>query len=289
MVLLANRPTPRFAAMETTLETRDGGSDPRTARDRSAIVVTRHGPQVRITISRVEKHNALSREVLSALAAAVNDAAGDETCSHVVVTGAGDRYFAAGGDLVDLAVIRSEADTRDFAVEARSALDTLRRSAVPVIGWLNGNAIGGGAELAMACDLRVAASTARIGYIQSRLAITSAWGGGPDLVARVGASRAMRMMMRAEQATAAEAWRDGLVDAVIDGGPDGDDGRAFLRPFDDTPRHVLAAIKANVAASRGDADAARATETNSLVATWTHPAHWAAVDRVFASTRKRPD
>lgn len=263
--------------------------DDASAADAGDVVVSRIGPQCRITIRRVAKHNALSRGVLAALASGVAAAAGDASASYVVLTGDGDRYFAAGGDLVDLAQVRSVDDTTAFARASRAALDTIRTSRLPVIAWLNGDAIGGGAELALACDVRVMARTARIGYVQSRLAITSAWGGGPDLVAAVGPSRAMRMMMRAELRTADEALGDGLADAVVDGGPDGDAARTFFAPLDRVPRHVLVAIKANVLACRSPSfQRARDVEEANLVATWTHDAHWVAVDRVFASTRRAP-
>ena len=75
---------------------------------------------------------------------------------------------------------------------------SLRACPLPVLAYLNGDAIGGGAELALACDMRLQSASARIGFIQARLAITSAWGGGPDLCRIVGAARAMRMMSRCE-------------------------------------------------------------------------------------------
>src|SRR3546814_13571644 len=77
-----------------------------------------------------------------------------------------------------------------MSVESRDALDAIRDCDVPVIAYLNGDAIGGGAELALACDMRVMAATARIGYIQAKLAIPPAWGGGTDLCVLIGSSRA---------------------------------------------------------------------------------------------------
>ena len=255
--------------------------------DRARIVVERFATQLRITVDRVEKHNALGRDTLAALASAVTSAATDENVGYVVIRGAGSRYFAAGGDLIDLATIRSEAETTAFATTSRAALDTIRECPLPVIAYLNGDALGGGAELALACDLRVMTSASRIGYVQSRLAISTAWGGGPDLCAIVGPSRALSMMMRAEMVGAAEALSIGLCDAVFQTDLAGDDAQRFFKPIDATPRHVLMALKENVVACRPTAvrDAARAVEQRNLVATWTHPAHWDAVDRVFARTR----
>src|SRR3546814_2358734 len=80
----------------------------------------------------------------------------------------------------------------------RAVLEKLRSFPAPVIAALNGDAFGGGAELAMACDLRIAAGHARIGFLQGKLAISTAWGGGPDLFAALGISRALRLLARAE-------------------------------------------------------------------------------------------
>lgn len=255
----------------------------------TGLSIERVGPQCRITIGRIEKHNALSRDVLAELARIVTEAARDATVSYVVIRGDGARYFAAGGDLVDLSTIRSQADTAAFATQSRTALDAIRTSAVPVVAWLNGDALGGGAELAMACDLRVMTPTARIGYVQSRLAITSAWGGTPDLCAVVGPSRALRMMARAELIVAEQAFADGLADAIVEGDLDGPAAKAFFAPLDAAPRHVLAALKANVVACRSTLayETSREVEHANLVATWTHADHWAAVDRFLARPRTR--
>jgi enoyl-CoA hydratase len=256
------------------------------AADTATVLIERAGPRLRITIDRVEKHNALSRETLAALAAAVVAAGSDEAVGYVVIRGAGTRYFAAGGDLVDLAGIRTDAQTAAFATTSRAALDTIRDCPLPVIAYLNGDALGGGAELAMACDLRVMTSNARIGYVQSRLAISSAWGGGPDLCAAVGSSRALRMMIRGEMVGATEALAIGLCDAVFETDLACGDAHDFFKPIDATPRHVLKALKENVVACRpATRDAARDVEHRNLVKTWTHPAHWDALDRVLARPR----
>ena len=116
------------------------------------------------------------------------DSARDEPdLACVVLTGAGDKYFAAGGDLRDLAQVRTEQGVCAMVEEARAALDAVRTFPLPVVAVLNGDALGGGAELALACDLRVMREGASIGYVQGRLAITTGWGGGTDLATVIGA------------------------------------------------------------------------------------------------------
>ena len=107
--------------------------------------------------------------------------------------------------MLDLASVRDESATREMTEQARRALYTIRGCPIPVVVYLNGDAIGGGAELALACDIRLQAAHARIGFVHARLAITSAWGGGPDLCKLIGGARAMRMMGRCELIDAQQA------------------------------------------------------------------------------------
>ncbi len=241
-----------------------------------------------VTIDRAAKHNALARPVLAELAAAVREAGRDEQVRYVVVTGAGDRYFAAGGDLRDLAGVRDEPAVLAMMEEAGAALDSIRQCPVPVIACLNGDAIGGGAELALACDMRLQAAHARIGYIQARLAITSAWGGGPDLFALVGPSRALRMMARAELVDASQALSWGLADAVFADGPTGGEVSAFLQPLDTCAPLVLRGIKAQSIAARQNAGwaAHRRVEQQHLVRTWLHEDHWTASDKLLSKATR---
>ncbi len=241
-----------------------------------------------LTVDRADKHNALARPVLAALADAVREAGARTGTRYLVISGAGEKYFAAGGDLRDLAGVRDEPAVRAMMDEAGAALDAIRHCPVPVLAYLNGDAIGGGAELALACDMRLQAAHARIGYIQSRLAITSAWGGGPDLFRLLGPARAMRMMARAELVDAPTALAWGLADAVIGDGPQGSDMADFLQPLDLCAPQVLRGIKAQaIAARQGQAwPAHRRVEQDHLTRTWLHDDHWAASDRLLDKAAK---
>ncbi|MCH8238351.1 MAG: enoyl-CoA hydratase/isomerase family protein, partial [Proteobacteria bacterium] len=130
---------------------------------------------ITVTIDRPGKRNALSREVLAELAEIFTAAARDDGLKAAVVTGAGDKCFAAGGDLKDLASVRTLNDARAMADDAKQAFEAIRRFPVPVVAALNGDALGGGAELAVACDFRVFAHHARIGFVHGRLNIPTAW------------------------------------------------------------------------------------------------------------------
>lgn len=258
--------------------TKNDGSTP------DLLVQEREPGAVWITVNRPQKHNALARPVLAALGAAVTAAGQRPDVRYVVVTGAGERYFAAGGDLVDLASVRDEAAVIAMMEEAGAALDSIRRCPVPVLAYLNGDAIGGGAELALACDMRMQGARARIGFIQARLAITSAWGGGPDLFRLLGPARALRMMSRCELVDVQQALDWGLADAVVSDGPDGKDLAAFTRPLALCPPQVLRGIKAQAIAARQGASwsAHRAVEQKHLVQTWLHDDHWAASEKLLS-------
>lgn len=264
---------------------------PPTLSDVSAAHVRIEAPEpgaVWITVDRAHKHNALARPVLAELASAVRAAGQRPDVRYVVVSGAGDRYFAAGGDLRDLSAVRDEPAVMAMMEDACAALDAIRQCPVPVVAYLNGDAIGGGAELALACDMRLLAPHARIGFIQARLAITSAWGGGPDLFRLVGPSRALRMMALAELVEAEQALAWGLADAVINDGVDGADLDNFLFPLRACPPQVLRGIKAQAIAARSGADwaAHRQVEREHLTHTWLHDDHWAAADKLLSKASR---
>jgi enoyl-CoA hydratase/carnithine racemase len=248
----------------------------------------RHPGVAWLTIDRPQKHNALARTVLAELAEAISAIGSDEHIRFIVLTGAGERFFAAGGDLLDLAGVRTEPDVLQMTDQARAALDAVRHCPVPVIAYLNGDAIGGGAELALACDMRLQGAHARIGFVQARLAITSAWGGGPDLCQLIGAARAMRMMSRSELVDAERALAWGLADGVISDGPGGADMTSFLAPLLACPPQVLRGIKAQTSAWRQGLPWAdrRATEQQHLVKTWLHEDHWRASENLLSKGKK---
>ncbi|MBI3067348.1 MAG: enoyl-CoA hydratase/isomerase family protein [Betaproteobacteria bacterium] len=237
-----------------------------------------------VTINRPERRNALSRAVLAELKSVFVDFANAEDLRVAVLRGAGEKSFAAGGDLRDLAAVRTREEARRMADEAHDALDAIRFFPLPVVAALNGDALGGGAELAVACDFRVAAGHAHIGFIHGRLNIATAWGGGEDLMRLVGVSNALRLLAASERLDAAAAQRIGLVNAVA---APNESFQAeidrFIAPFRQQVPQVLRAFKALATAVRRGvlAAAIREIETCRLVETWVHPDHWHAADNVL--------
>lgn len=167
-----------------------------------------------VTVNRPDKRNALNATVRRELAAALDALSADAAVRVVVLTGAGEKAFVAGADIAEFAE-RSALEQR-AAMAGRSVFETVAQYPKPTIAMINGFALGGGCELAMACDLRVAARSARLGQPEVRLGILPGGGGTQRLPRLVGPGRALRMILSGESIDAAEAERIGLVDLVVD-------------------------------------------------------------------------
>lgn len=242
---------------------------------------------LRVTIDRAEKRNPLSLGVLERLRQIFTDAAADQSLRVAVITGAGDKAFASGGDLRELAQYRSHADAQAFSLHGKAALDALRHFPVPVIARLNGLALGGGAELAMACDLRFAARTAQIGFIHGKLNIASSWGGGNDLVRLIGPARALQMMMSGSVFDAPTAKDMGLVEGLCPENMDYDKWfNEELAQLAARPAQVMRAFKSIARAastmSRAEADH---LQTEHFAQVWVHEDHWDAVANLERKSR----
>lgn len=240
-----------------------------------------------VRLERPEKRNALNRATLTELGRAFAAHADDADVKVTVLTAAGDKAFAAGGDLKDFDAVRSEAEADALFRLANESLSAVRRFPVPTVAALNGVALGGGAELAVACDFRVAAPRASIGFVQGRLAITSGFGGGTDLMRLLGPNRALLHMLRAESLPADEARALGLVDEVA--GPDeGLDAciARFIEPMLRLPVQVLRALKSLAMAERSGlpAEERERLEREAFARAWAHPDHWAALERALPKT-----
>jgi enoyl-CoA hydratase/carnithine racemase len=244
------------------------------------LIVARDGAVLRVTINRPERRNALRMALLDEIGAAFASHAADPAIRFAVLTGAGDRCFAAGGDLQELSAIRSVEDTLAMSRRGRRALQHVREFPVPVICALNGHALGGGAELALACDLRVATPEAEIGFLQATLNVTTAWGGGIDLAATIGDRPALELLASGRRVRATEAIGLGLISRVAsDRQSLAASVNELTAEFSDRPRAVLEGIKAVACGTRRERHAQlREIEEQHFVMTWTHENHWRAVE-----------
>lgn len=180
----------------------------------SRIKLTVDGPVATLLIDREEKLNALDAAMVAALAAACRTIEHEAAVRAVILTGAGRRAFSAGGDIEAWSAEGAEAFGRFWVREGHAAFDALARLRQPVIAVLNGHALGGGLELAVTADLRIAEEHVRIGQPETGLGIIPGWSGTQRAVRRFGAQVVRRMALFGEVFTAAEALGLGLVDAV---------------------------------------------------------------------------
>jgi enoyl-CoA hydratase len=169
-----------------------------------------------ITINRPEKRNALDGQVRCAFLGAIDSARRDQNVRSVIVTGAGDRAFVAGADIAEFEG-RSPVD-QWRVMKAPTIFDAVERLTKPVIAAVNGYCLGGGMELALACDLRIASSAAKFGQPEVNLGIIPGGGGTQRLPRMVGLGAALRLILTGEMITADEALRLRLVEEVTEPG-----------------------------------------------------------------------
>jgi enoyl-CoA hydratase len=166
-----------------------------------------------VTVHRPEKLNALDDKTIGELGAAFEDLAADASVRGVIVTGAGGKAFVAGADIAELAG-ESPVEGRDRALRGQRVFDRIAGLGKPVIAAVNGFALGGGCELAMACHVRVASENARLGTPEVKLGLMCGYAGTQRLPRLVGKGRALEMLLTGEMIDAGEALRVGLVNHV---------------------------------------------------------------------------
>jgi len=181
------------------------------------LLVERRESAALVTLNRPDKHNALSLDLLARLQALVRDL-GEDASVRVIILRGNDRCFSTGLDLDDLAGVTSVGDTQRVLGIARDANAAIERCPKPVIAAIAGWCLTGGLELSLACDVRVAAETARFGITSARIGTVAGAGGTQRLPRLVGAGRAKELLFAAEPIEATEALRIGLVNRVVAAG-----------------------------------------------------------------------
>jgi len=226
-----------------------------------------------ITINRPTARNAIAPQTMDQLGQAIVGAKG-ALC--LVIRGEGDKAFVSGGDLKELNALRTEEQAAAMAWRMRSLCDDLANFPAPVVAALNGHAFGGGAEVAVAADIRVAAHDIKIAFNQVSLEIMPAWGGAERLAALVGRGRALMLAGTGAVLTAGQAEKVGLVDRVLPRATCETEWRSLARALANRPAGDIKRVMSGVPAS--DAVAAFAS-------LWVSDEHWAAADRAMKRSR----
>ena len=178
------------------------------------LIVEREGAVAVVTVNRPSVRNALNMQTLDELRRAILDLKHDDAVRAVLLTGAGDKAFVAGADINELAT-QTPITGREHAIAGQHVLDLLEHMGKPVIAAINGFALGGGCELAMACTIRIAADTAKLGQPEINLGLIPGYAGTQRLTRLVGRGRALELLLTGDQVTAQEAHRLGLVNRVV--------------------------------------------------------------------------
>ena len=182
--------------------------------DLQNLLFEHDGGVATITINRPKVLNALNSQTLDELRRVILACRHDDGVRCVIVTGAGEKSFIAGADINELSV-QTPTGGREHAISGQHVLDLIENLGKPVIAAINGFALGGGCELAMACTLRIASETARLGQPEINLGIIPGYAGTQRLARLVGRGRALELLLTGDHITAAEAHRLGLVNRVV--------------------------------------------------------------------------
>lgn len=247
-----------------------------------SLRVERAGAVATVTIERPEVKNALDPETIRELGAALTTLEDDEELLAVVLTGAGDEVFVAGGDLKALQKVEGAEAGRRMARLTQRVFARLEALEVPVIAAINGATLGGGTEIAAACDIRIAAETASFGFKQIHMGIMPAWGLTSRLLRMVGRSRALELLLTGRTLTALEAEAIGFVDHVVPAGQAKKAARELAQAIASNPPLSVRLIKQAVQGAReAPSEAAGALEAALFGLAWGSADHDEAVRAFF--------
>ena len=178
------------------------------------LLVERDGAVAVVTINRPKVLNALNTQTISEIGRVMRDLQQDDAVRAIVLTGAGEKSFVAGADINELAVL-SPAQGQQHGRRGQSVFDLIEHLGKPVIAAINGFALGGGCELAMACTLRIAADSARFGQPEINLGIIPGYAGSQRLPRLIGKGRALEILLTGDMIGAARAYEIGLINRVV--------------------------------------------------------------------------
>ncbi len=207
------------------------------------VQVERRGAAALLTIDRPHAGNSISADVTTALDEALTALEGDGDVVAIVITGAGDKFFSSGGDIKQYRELVTREQLRGAFERPRRLLDRLEALPLPVIAAVNGIAMGGGAELMLACDLRLAAPTASIAFPYVRLGLIPGWHGTERLTRNCGYTNAMYLLLSGDTVGAEEALRLGLINRICDDLPVVDTALALVEKLARAAPLSLAASK----------------------------------------------
>ncbi|MFC5712254.1 enoyl-CoA hydratase/isomerase family protein [Thalassorhabdus alkalitolerans] len=233
-----------------------------------------------ITINRPEKRNAMDMESMDLLEKKLDEIENNQADKVVAITGAGNEAFCSGGDLSVFHHLRTKEEAHAMLQKMSQVLFRLFLFPKPTVALLNGTAVGGGCEIASACDIRVSAPHAKFGFVQGKLAITTGWGGTSMLLERIEPAKALEIVMTARMYSAKEGKNLGFISSLIEGDFKKESER-YLSSYVNLNSDVLAAYKARFT-DRIDREKLQQRierEIDDCSTLWAKDAHHDAVDK----------
>jgi enoyl-CoA hydratase/carnithine racemase len=203
-----------MSSIATVTPPAPAGSTPKAAPTLENVLYEKKGAIAYVTLNRPRVLNALNAKTWEDLRAAFGEARDDGEVRGVILTGAGDKAFIAGADISELARL-SSVEGEESSANGQAVLNLVENLGKPVIAAINGFALGGGCETAMACTIRIASEAAKFGQPEVKLGVPPGAGGTQRLPRLVGKGRALQLILTGEIITAQEAWRIGLVNEVV--------------------------------------------------------------------------
>jgi enoyl-CoA hydratase len=207
------------------------------------LLIDREDSIAVLTINRPEKYNALNDDMVAEISSAMDELGADDEVRAIVITGAGDNAFVSGADIGKLQELETARDGSAYSRRGHVMTLKIENLPKPVIAAINGYALGGGLELAMACDIRIAAETANLGQPEMNLALSPGYGGTQRLPRLVGKGMAKLLILTGDMIDAQEALRIGLVEKVVPQGEELNEAKALAAKLAAKPPLPLAAAK----------------------------------------------
>lgn len=252
----------------------------------SNLIVEKRALDLTIAIDRPESSNALSLALIKELLEVLSEYEDNHEIKSVVITGTGNKCFAAGGDIKELYEVRSEKAIENMIAIGRRTIDKIRYYPVPVLALMNGHALGGGAELAIACDYRVAAERATFGFVHSTLNITTAWGGITDLIDIVGNRKALLTLIEGKALTTSEAYKIGILDSVCPNMEDATrDIKNIQKRINNCSSSIIRANKLIINEhKRTIHKGLEEFENREFKRSWSSEEHWESMNKLFSKS-----
>lgn len=242
-----------------------------------------------LRFNRPQALNALDLDAMQRFQDVVDSLTQDDTLRVLILSGAGDRAFCSGGDLLELSAYKTERDARHFTRLMTDALYQLEKLPVPVIAAVNGYALGGGSEIALACDMRIVDESVRMGLVQINMGVTPGWGAGQRLLRTVGYARAMELLVKGVVLNAEDVRSLGLANAVAPAGSALEMalewGQQIAKQPPDVVRGIKRLLQAGVTLTY---EQARQAEYEIFPPLWAADAHLEAVEKFLNRRKSKP-